>query len=524
MTGEDAAEAAARPRGPMMGNGRVGIIDVGSNSVRLVLYERASRAPTVFFNEKVLAGLGEGVAVDGKLTDEATDRALSAITRFVALAQEAEVQALTIVATAAARDASNGPAFISKIETLSGQSVRVLDGSEEAEMAAAGVLCGFWQPDGVVGDLGGGSLELIDVAGNTLGPGSSFPLGTLRLRGDSGQSLEKAAAIAAKALSRSSQLPLLTGRDFYAVGGTWRSIFRLHMMEVGYPISIMHHYKVHAGDMAAFCDRLLKEGLDSMKEPGAVSKGRRGLVPWGALVLREIIRIGRPQAVVASALGVREGLIYDTLGEEERARDPLILAAEELAVLRSRSPRNASELVDWTTMVFNVLGVSETEAEVRLRGAACLLADIAWRAHPDYRGDQAIAVLSNVALYGIDHPGRGYIATALHDRYGGFAEGSTTLSSEALCSARMLQRAKLLAAAFRVAFVIAPGVPHLLPRTRMVKQGETLTLLLPSEISALDGERPARRMRQLAKSLNMEGRIEVGEAQPMAVLSASNRT
>lgn len=503
----DLLEAAATPQGPRMEGGTVGVIDLGSNSIRLVLYERASRAPTVLFNEKVLAGLGEGLAETGALPDAAQARALDAVARFMAIARAARVRDITIVATAAARVASNGAEFIGRIEEVAGVAVRVLDGREEARMAANGVLCGFWRPDGVVGDLGGGSLELIDVGDHGLGPGDSFALGTLRLKGEAKGALAKASEIIERALEGSPQLPLMAERSFYAVGGTWRSLFRLHMAETRYPISVMHHYRVPAPDMFAFCDRILKNSLDSMARASVVSKGRRPLVPWGAAVMRALISLGRPRDVVASALGVREGLIYAGLDPAERARDPLVLAAEELAVLRGRSPRHAAELVDWTRALLAALGIGETEEETRLRVAACLLSDIGWRAHPDYRGDQALAIVSNAALYGVDHAGRGFLAAVLHDRYGGLANPPGSPGPEQLCPPPLLDRARLLAGAFRLAYVISPGIPGILPRTRTLKEGDTLVLWLPDDLAALAGERPLRRMRQLAKQVDMEGTI-----------------
>ncbi|MBJ3777396.1 Ppx/GppA phosphatase family protein [Acuticoccus mangrovi] len=495
-----------------MGSGAVAVIDVGSNSVRLVIYERASRAPTVLFNEKVLAALGEGLAENGRLSDEAMGRALAALRRFMLLIRDADVRQVTILATAAARVATNGADFIADIERIARQKVRVLDGREEAEMAANGVLCGFWSPDGVVGDLGGGSLELIDVGDGGLGPGDSFPLGTLRLKNDAGNALRRGCEIVTDMLSGSRQLPLLAGRTFYAVGGTWRSLVRLHMAVTNYPLSVMHHYSVPGAEMAAFCERILSEGVEGLDEDRVISKGRRSLVPWGAAVLKAIVEIGKPDQVVASALGVREGLIYSGLDAAERRRDPLLLATEELALLRARSPQHATELIEWAGAAFRTLGLRETEEEERLRVAACLLSDIGWRAHPDYRGDQALAIVSNAALYGVDHPGRSYIARVLHDRYGGIADPRAKPAVEGLCSPRMEQRAKVLAAVCRVAYVLAPGTPGVLPRIRLLRDDDTIVLWLPEDLAGLEGERPLRRMRQLARLVNAQAEIRSGGA------------
>lgn len=504
------AEAASMPRGPRMGHDPVGILDVGSNSVRLVLYERASRTPVVLFNEKVLAELGEGLAETGRLADEAMERALTAVRRFMKLVEAAEVADLTIIATAAARDAKNGAEFIAELERVSGRPVRVLAGPEEAEMAAYGVLCGFWRPDGVAGDLGGGSLELISISEDGIDAGESFPLGTLRLKGEAKGSLGKAASIVSDTLAASTELPLLAGRTFYAIGGTWRSLVRLHMAQTNYPVSVMHNYAVPGEEMAAFCTAIVKDGIDGMKGVTVVSKDRRKLVPWGAIVLKRIVELGMPSEVVASALGVREGLIYNGLSEADRQRDPLLIAAEELALLRSRSPQHSAELVAWTGAAFEALGIRESEAEARLRSAACLLSDIGWRAHPDYRGDQALAVITNTSLYGIDHPGRGYIATALYDRYGGLGESEARPAAEALVPPRLAERARTLALAFRVAYVLAPGIAGVLPRTRILREDDHLVLWLPEDLAALSGERPLRRLKALAKTAGLEGVIRAG--------------
>ena len=505
----DLSRALAVTRGTRLGEG-IAVIDVGSNSVRLVIYERASRAPTVLFNEKVLAALGEGLVDNGRLTEESMGRALIAVRRFIAVTKAADVSDVTILATAAARVASNGAAFIRDIEAISGIKVRVLEGAEEAQMAASGVLCGFWRPDGVVGDLGGGSLELIDVTAEGVGDGDSYPLGTLRLRGDAKGQLATGASISRDILSRSEPLLACQGRNFYAVGGTWRSLVKLHMAMTGYPISIMHQYAVDANEMADFCDEVLKNGLDAMDKGNVVSKGRRALVPWGAVVMRALIALGQPKTIVASSLGVREGMIYEALPEAERNRDPLVLAAEELAILRNRSPRHSAELVDFSKACLDAMGFEESDTDERLRIGACLLSDISWRSHPDYRADQALAVISNVALYGVDHPGRGFLAQVLNDRYGGPENPGASPDATTLCSGRLLERAKVIAAILRVAYVLAPGIADVLPKTTIVQEEGNLVLRLPAEMAVFDGERPLRRMRQLGKLAGLEGRIHAG--------------
>ncbi len=279
------------------------------------------------------------------------------------------------------------------------------------------------------------------------------------------------------------------------------------MALTGYPISIMHQYAVDATEMADFCDEVLKHGLDTMDKRNVVSKGRRALVPWGAVVMRALIALGQPKTIIASSLGVREGMIYEALPDAEKERDPLVLAAEELAILRNRSPRHSAELVDFSKACLDAMGLEESDTDERLRVGACLLSDISWRSHPDYRADQALAVVSNVALYGVDHPGRGFLAQVLNDRYGGPENPSTTPGAETLCSGKLLERAKVIAAILRIAYVLAPGIPDILPKASIAQEKGDLVLRLPADMAVFDGERPLRRMRQLGKVAGLDGRI-----------------
>ncbi|HEY6257844.1 MAG TPA: exopolyphosphatase, partial [Xanthobacteraceae bacterium] len=209
----------------------IAVIDIGSNSVRLVVYEGLARSLTPIFNEKVLAGLGREVLSTGLLATDAVEKALEALRRFRALRDAMGVGKVLAIATAACRDARNGSSFIAEAEKVMGAAIAVVSGRREAELSALGVISGIHKPDGIVGDLGGGSLELIDVRGRAMKFGVTLPLGGLALQDLSAKSLAKAEKIAGDALSRLDQLKAGRGRDFYAVGGTWRSLTRLHMWQ-----------------------------------------------------------------------------------------------------------------------------------------------------------------------------------------------------------------------------------------------------------------------------------------------------
>ena len=488
----------------------VAIIDIGSNSVRLVVYEGLTRSPTPLFNEKVLCGLGRSVASTGQLADDAMAKALRALARFRMLCEIMKVGDVHVLATAAVRDAANGPDFLTKAEAVCGYGVALLAGSREAELSALGVISGFHHPDGVVGDLGGGSLELVDVKGRAMGTGVSLRLGGLALQDAAEGSLKKAQKIAREALAGVAQADAMRGRNFYAVGGTWRALATLHMSQKGYPLHVMHGYTIvprDAMDFASMVERVEAGTLDAIEN---VSEARRPLLAYGAVVLEEVIRRGRPKAIVISALGVREGLLYELLDENSRTLDPLLTAASEFNLLRSRSPAHVVELVDWIDELFKSLHLDETADEKRIRQATCLVSDISWRAHPDYRGEQSLGMLAQASFVGLDHADRAFIALANYFRHVGLSIEDVAPRSRELLTMRMLDRARILGAAMRVAYILSAAMPGVLPRAPLKVAQQRLILRLPIELADLSSDRIANRMRQLGRLIGREPSIVTG--------------
>jgi len=476
------------------------VIDIGSNSIRLVIYEGIARSPTTLFNEKMLAGLGRGLVTTGRLDPEAVARSMEEFRRFRALSEQAGAENLYVIATAAAREAENGPDFIHRAEEVLGTEIRVLSGREEAYYSALGVISGFHPADGIAGDLGGGSLELVDVNGEAIGEGITLPLGGLRLQDMAKSSLATAAKIAREQIARADLLHEGEGRPFYAVGGTWRNLARLHMITTGYPLAVMHHYEMNIANAVPFLQKVARGDIDKIKGIEGVSKVRRALLPYGAIVLLEIIQAMRPSEIVVSALGVREGFLYSLLSEEERQKDPLISAAEELALLRARSVTHARELVEWTTSTLSAFEIGETEEEERYRQAACLLADIGWRAHPEYRGTQSLNIIAHASFIGVDHPGRLFLALVNAFRNDGLFNDAIAPELKALATQPYLDRARLLAAMMRVVYLLTASMPGVMPRLRWEKRADgTLVLVIPSDLAGLYGERPVGRLAQLAK-------------------------
>lgn len=489
-------------QGRLPGIAPVSVIDIGSNSIRLVVYEGLSRAPTVLFNEKVLCGLGKGLAKSGQMDEEGVARALAALRRFIALSKQARAESLYVLATAAAREASNGPAFIREAERILDHEVLVLSGEQEALYSALGVVSGFHDADGIAGDLGGGSLELIDIKGTDVGQGITLPLGGLRLSDSAGGSLDRARALAKRHLQGAKLLEKGRGRTFYAVGGTWRNIAKLHMEIRGYPLHMMQGYELSYDEMVGFLDEII--GGTTAKDPAwsAISKSRRALLPFGAVALREVLEVMKPARISFSAQGVREGYLYSLLSDEDKALDPLIAAADELAILRARSPEHARELAEWTGRMMPLFAVAETAEEARYRQAACLLADISWRAHPDYRGMQALNIIAHSSFVGITHPGRAFIALANYYRFEGLHDDGQTGPLATIATDRLLERAKLLGGLLRVVYLFSasmPGVVHNLSFVRTDNPDLDLEFLVPDRYRDFAGERLDGRLQQLAK-------------------------
>src|SRR5204863_5469999 len=404
-----------------------------------------ARSLVTIFNEKALCGLGREVQSTGLLAEDAVAKALTALRRFRALCRIQQVGRVFAIATAACRDAKNGPDFIAKAERICGADIEILSGPREAKLSALGVVSGIHDPDGIVGDLGGGSLELIDVRGNRVRSGVTLPLGSLALQDLSHKSLKRAERIVKSELSDVAQLKAGRGRTFYAVGGTWRALARIHIVQSGYPLRMMHGYSLPAADALDFTQRLRRLAAANMlANIEIIADARRPLLTYAALVLEHIIRIAQPKTIVFSTFGVREGLLYDKLTPAERAKDGLISATTKLNELMSRSARHGEELTAWTDHFFNAVKLHESEDERRLRHAACLLSDLGGRVHPDHRGEPTPHLITNGNFGSIDHQGRAFVALSVFFRYAGLSEENQPPAIiQQMVPTAMLERARI---------------------------------------------------------------------------------
>lgn len=500
-------------QGRLQGTKPVAVIDIGSNSIRLVVYEGVARSPTPLFQEKAMCGLGRYLNSTRRLNEQTIPQALAALARFRKLADICGVRERDLhpFATAAVRWAEDGPGFLERAEEACGAPIKVIGNTEEAELAATGVMAGFMAPSGIVGDLGGGSLELIGVRGNTFHETVSLPLGGLALIDKTLGEKNEAIPIIENTLAPMSWLDKSGGQTFYAVGGTWRTLAKLHMRQMGYPLTAVHGYRMDHRKTLQVTARYANSSPSALSRLEGMSAGREETLPYGALVLNAIVRKMQPSAVVFSAFGVREGTIYRLMNETERAKDPLISACVELARLRSRSPHHAQELIDWTDALFQSPAANETAEEQRLRHAACLLSDIAWRAHPDYRGEQSAVLIAQSALVGVDHPGRAFLALCVYHRYERKLAGELLPKLSALVPRQERKRALVVGQAVRLAHTLSAGMSGILPQTSLAIENGTLALHVPKRLQALDGETLKRRLRSVAKELGLQPEIKISQ-------------
>jgi exopolyphosphatase/guanosine-5'-triphosphate,3'-diphosphate pyrophosphatase len=485
---------------------RFGVVDLGSNSVRLVVFEGLSRNPLTIFNEKAVLGLGRGLQVTGRLNEEAIGPALTVLSRYAAVARAMGAESVEILATAATRDAENGADFIAGVHArLPDVPVRILSGEEEGAFSADGVLLGFPGADGVLGDMGGGSLELVELDRGRMGQAASLPLGAIRLADRAGGDPSKARAIVEGDLARVPWLKRGEGRDLYLVGGAWRALARMHIAQTGYPLHIVHHYVLkrdEARDLAGVVAQANRKTLEKM--PGAPAK-RLGDMPYAATVLRRLLRATGASRVVFSANGLREGWYARLLPAAVREEDPLLAAGRDLAARFGRDPELPAALIGWT----DPLLPNETPDARALREAACWIADIGSHDHPDYRGEHAFYRVLRQPGVGIDHHQRAFLALVAALRYEVPPDAPLLGPARQLLDGVAVRRAEVLGAALRLAFTLSGGTPVLLGGTALRRIGGELRLRLVEGSGVFAGESVQRRLEALAAALGLTATVEV---------------
>ncbi|WP_205480651.1 Ppx/GppA family phosphatase [Sphingomonas arenae] len=486
--------AVVRPFGP------VGIIDIGSNSVRLVAYGGSERVPSMLFNEKVMAGLGRDLATSGLLHPEAIEMAVEALARFRLLAKEMRLKKLHAVATAAVRDASNGAEFLA-LAKKAGIEPKVIPGEEEARLSALGVISAIPNARGVVADLGGGSLELTPVADGDVEQGVSLPIGVLRV---AEKTTARGLADQIRTGIPQSVLAAARGSSLYLVGGSFRAFAQLDLRLSGHPLPIVHQHCVTPERVRELRALVRSTSADELRRRASVATLRLQTLPAAAAVLDALCRVLEPARIVTSAFGLREGILFDDLDADQRQIDPLLSAALEVGERLGRFGDHGHLLDQWIAPLFP----DDSVPASRLRLAACLLADVAWNAHPDFRAEWAVDMGVHGNWVGIDSEGRAILGKALSSAFGG--NGAYDENVGALVEARVLEHADRWGRAIRLAQRLSGGTASILKRTALAPRGEHLVLSLRKSDEGLYSETVAKRFRQLATALELNPVVEIG--------------
>ena len=484
---------------------RCAVVDLGSNSVRLVVFEGHSRNPVVIFNEKAVLRLGRGLLASGRLNEDGMAGALTVMHRYYAVARAMGAEEFEVLATAAVRDASNGAEFVATLrDRMPGATIRVLSGLEEAEFSAMGVLCGIPAADGILADIGGGSLEVVRLDAGKRGKSQTLGLGVIRLAERSGNDPVRARAIAEADLSTVPWLSEGVGRDLYLVGGAWRALARIHMAQTAYPLNMVHHYTIgreEARDLAGMIAGAGKRALERLPD---VSRRRVEDLPYAAVNLRRLLRATGARRVVFSANGLREGWFMQRMSPELRGQDPLLAAGQDYARRLGRDPTLPPSLVAWTDPLFH----NEGAVSRRLREAACWMSDIGSHDHPEFRAEQSFLRVLRQPGIGLDHHARAFLALATAMRYEASAEAEFLRTARLLLDMASAQRAEILGSALRLAYTLSGGTPDLLSGTALILRGSQLVLRLQEDIGVFAGESVVRRLDRLAQQLGLEAATE----------------
>ena len=476
----------------------VAVIDIGSNSIRLVIFDRLENALVPLYNERAFCALGRGLASGALLDDEAMREATRAVTRFTHLADSLGVGNIELIATAAVRDAHNGGRLVTDIEAACGGCIRVLDGTEEARLSALGVVAGIPGATGIMGDLGGGSLELVEIARGSIGRQATLPIGTLRMAGAFAEDPEAIARQLREALSEVEWLGEPGRTNFYPVGGSWRALARLHIDRADHPLHIVHDYAPPASEIAMFAGSISRLRPTALGATAGIARRRARHLPYAAMLLAELLEVVGPRTVRFCSTGVREGLVHSRLPADEQAADVLLSAAEALGRREARFPEFAEALFEWLEPL---LGEKQWR---RLALAACHLADISWREHPEYRAEQGLLRVARHNYLAAGHGERAFLGLAVFGRYGGdLATSAAAKRLGPLLGEDGRRRAEILGRAMRLAWRLSAGSSELLARSRLKyrEDGGKLVLKLAGSATAPVGDAVEQDFAALAKAL-----------------------
>lgn len=461
------------------------------------IIDSVERAPHHFYNEKVTCLLGKGLRESGALNPEGRIKALSTLRRFANLLKQANASHVRCVATAAVRAAEDGPAFCEEVQLRCGIEVEVIDGLQEADLAAKGVLWSNYRADGIVCDIGGSSLEFCELDNGKIGQQATTPLGALTL-----MESQSPDALISTELKRVSKQIQANGRPFYLVGGGWRALLKADLVRNQYPLSILHNYQTTQSSLqdtsqwiAGFND------TSEMAKVCGISKARADILTYIAKLPRAFKTHFAPSNYHVSAYGLREGAAA-CITQTDLDADPLFRGASQYDYQLSRFPGFGEVLHEFLYPLFDTL----PNWEQRIAHCAALLHDINWQIHPDYRAQASFNWPLQTSLLGITHKERLFLGLALTFRYGAKSRDVEKRTSASLLSAEEMTNAKVVGRALRFGAMLSLGEQYSLGQ--LAVDETTLRWQFPATtFETLSGSVVETRLNAVAKALGKSVKI-----------------
>ncbi len=500
---EPRAKNAGRPASQ-----EAAVIDVGSNSVRLVIFKIDGRAVTPILNEKVMAGLGRGLSENGVLHAEGREVALAALKRFSALVEARGVGAVHAVATAAVRSASDGAAFVERAAQSSGVALRVIEGKEEARLSALGVVAGAPDACGIVGDLGGSSLELVPVGPAGVGEGETFALGPLALAGLGAFDADKIARIAGEALAGARLFARSEGKHFYAVGGAWRALGRIDISLRNHPIGVLHQHEMSRADAQKVIGLVRKQNAKSLEKFEEAAAKRADALPYAAAVLGKVLEQGDFDRVILSSYGLREGILFDAMTPELRAQDALLSSAQAFGAPTQSMRAFGAALLRWIEPLFESGPLAfDKRRDAALRSAAAALADSGGGLHPDQREEIVFDLILRAPLAGVTHRERAFLAAAVQHRYSKNLPQAAGPVMARLLTEEQGRIAAAMGLAMRLGADLSGRNETLMGRFALKRQDDALILSAAQGAGHLLTDQAVRRLEPLAEALGLKAQV-----------------
>jgi exopolyphosphatase / guanosine-5'-triphosphate,3'-diphosphate pyrophosphatase len=342
----------------------LGVIDIGSNTARFVAFEVASATVRAVYEAKDVPRLGLAPGPDGRLSDEAITRGIATVRRFSAAVEALGVPKTLGVATSAVRDAPNGPDFVRDVERATGVTLRILSGTEEARYGYLGVASAWELKDDIVLDLGGGSLQLVEVRSGALRNSVSLPLGVLRLSQrffdhDPPKRREWDELREHVRSTLTSVLEAFGGNTYrlVGIGGTLRSLARASIELREYPLRRVHGYSLYDHDLEALSELLGEMPAAKRRAVPGIGGDRADVVLAGFVVLEELLRAVKVDRILVSGTGIREGIALEAIAAKLPVTAEVLSERSAEAAARSFAFRidHGREVAEAALALFDVL-------------------------------------------------------------------------------------------------------------------------------------------------------------------------